>query len=86
MALVPRDDALPLPKPTAQMIPQTTRQPTKIEYEGCINCHLPATVETHPWSQRSSSPLSQSTMLTPPFEGQAMARFHNILTAGVTSL
>jgi hypothetical protein len=86
MALVPRDDALPLPKPTAQMIPQTTRQPTKIEYEGCISCHLPVTVGTHPWSQRSSSPLTQSTTLALPYKGQAMARFYNISTTGVAPL
>jgi hypothetical protein len=47
MALVPRDDALPLPKPTAQMNHPTTRQLTRIESEDCLDRYHPSRVETH---------------------------------------
>ena len=40
MALVPQDDPLPQPRPMAQMIQSTSRQPTKIENESCLNCYL----------------------------------------------
>ena len=47
MALVPRDDLLPQPRPTAQMIHSTTRQPTKIEHASCLDCCLTFGGRTH---------------------------------------
>jgi hypothetical protein len=47
MAQVPQDDALLLLKPMAQTIHPMIRQPTKTEFEGCLDRYHPSRVETH---------------------------------------
>jgi len=88
MALVPRVDLLPQPRPTAQTIRSTTQQPTKIERASRLDYCLTFGGRTHHTLGLKGllAIVQEQTCLCSLVTGEAMTRFYNTLTTCIGSL